>query len=125
MVFFFIFNVLGELTFSLTFTPYTVNKLEYLSSYTKAGARVEFSRKEESTGLLRNVDYVLNTMENEDTIQGNEIFFESYTVDDVCTAIYLGEITFIGVLEDRGIEKWKNPSGIQAAILSYRNSLAE
>ena len=43
----------------------------------------------------------------------------------MATAIYFGANVFIRILEDRGIEKGNNPSHIEAAILSYRNSIVE
>ena len=48
-----------------------------------------------------------------------------YKWDCMATAIYFGNKEIIGILEDKEIEKGKNPTHIEAAILSYRNMIAK
>ena len=48
-----------------------------------------------------------------------------YEWDCMATAIYLGTNNIVKILEDKGIEKGKNPIHIEAAILPYRNSIAK
>ena len=48
-----------------------------------------------------------------------------YEWDCMTTAIYLGNNEIIKILEEKGIEKGKNPVQIEAAILSYRNIIVE
>ena len=46
---------------------------------------------------------------------------QKYGWDCMTTAIYFGNKEIIKILEERGIEKGKNPTHIEAAVLSYRN----
>ena len=48
-----------------------------------------------------------------------------YEWDCMSTAIYFGNKEIIKILEERGIEKGKNPTHIEAAILSYRNLITK
>ena len=48
-----------------------------------------------------------------------------YEWDCMSIAIYFGEAEIVKILEDRGFEKWKNPRYIEAAVLSYRNSIVK
>ena len=43
----------------------------------------------------------------------------------MATAIYFGNKEIIKILEEKGIEKGKNSTHIEAAILSYRNLIAQ
>ena len=43
----------------------------------------------------------------------------------MATAIYFGQIEMMTILEDKGIEKGKNPAHLEAAILSYRNEICK
>ena len=45
--------------------------------------------------------------------------------DCLASAIFFGNKEIIGILEDKGIQKGKNASHIEAAILSYRNHIAK
>ena len=45
--------------------------------------------------------------------------------DCMAVAIYYGEIEIITILEEKGIEKGYNPAHLEAAILSFRNSIAK
>ena len=53
------------------------------------------------------------------------IEIKRYEWDCMATAIYFGNKEIIKILEVRGIEKGKNPTHIEAAILSYRNMIAK
>ena len=53
------------------------------------------------------------------------IYIKRYEWDCIATAIYFGNKEIIKILEERGIEKGKNPSHIEAAILSYRNQVVK
>ena len=48
-----------------------------------------------------------------------------YEWDCMATAIYFGNKEIIKILEEKGIEKGKNQTHIEAAILSYRNLIAK
>ena len=48
-----------------------------------------------------------------------------YQWDCMATAIYFGNKKIIKLLEEKGIEKGKNETHIEAAILSYRNTIAK
>ena len=48
-----------------------------------------------------------------------------YKWDCMATAIYFGNKVIIKILQYKGIEKGKNPTHIEAAILSYRNLIAK
>ena len=48
-----------------------------------------------------------------------------YEWDCMATAICFGNKEIIKILEEKGIEKGKRPSHIEAAILSYRNLIAK
>ena len=48
-----------------------------------------------------------------------------YEWNCMTTAIYLGNKEIVKILEDKGIEKGKNPVNIEGAILSYQNSIAK
>ena len=48
-----------------------------------------------------------------------------YEWDCMATTIYFGQIEMMTLLEDRGIEKGKNPAHLEAAILSYRNEICK
>ena len=48
-----------------------------------------------------------------------------YEWDCMATAIYFGNKEIIKILEEKGIEKGKNATHIEAAILSYRNLIAK
>ena len=51
--------------------------------------------------------------------------YREYEWNSMATAIYFGNKNIIKILEDKGIEKGKNASHIEAAILSYRNLIGE
>ena len=51
----------------------------------------------------------------------NEIEIRKYEWDCMATAIFFGNKEIIKILEEKGIGKGKNPTHIEAAILSYRN----
>ena len=51
--------------------------------------------------------------------------FKRYVWDCMATAIYFENKVIIKILEDKGIEKVINQRNIEAAILSYRNLIAE
>ena len=55
----------------------------------------------------------------------NVIVIKRYEWDCMATAIYFGNKVIIKILEEKGIEKGKNPTHIEAAILSYRNMIAK
>ena len=44
-----------------------------------------------------------------------------YEWDCLAIGIYYGEVEIVKILEEKGIEKGKSSSHIEAAILSYRN----
>ena len=48
-----------------------------------------------------------------------------YEWDSMATAIYFGNKEIMKILEEKEIEKGKNPTHLEAAILSYRNIMAE
>ena len=48
-----------------------------------------------------------------------------YEWDCMATAIYLGDKQVMKILEDKEIIKGENPAHLEAAILSYRNSIAK
>ena len=48
-----------------------------------------------------------------------------YEWNCMATAIYFGNKEIIKILEGKGIEKGKNPTHIEAAMLSYRNMIAK
>ena len=54
-----------------------------------------------------------------------EHMIDRYKWDCMATAIYFGNKEIMKILEDKGIEKGKNLQHIEAAILSYRNTIAE
>ena len=49
----------------------------------------------------------------------------AYKWDCMATAIYFGNKVMMKILEEKGIEKGKNPEHIEAAVLSYRNEIVE
>ena len=53
------------------------------------------------------------------------IEIKRYNWDCMATAIYFGNKEIIKILEEKGIEKGKNATHIEAAILSYRNIIAK
>ena len=55
----------------------------------------------------------------------NKIEIKRYEWDCMATAIYFGNKEIIKILEEKGIEKGKNASHFEAAILSYRNMIAK
>ena len=55
----------------------------------------------------------------------NKIEIKKYEWDCMATAIYFGNKEIMKILEEKGIEKGKNPSHVEAAILSYRNIIAK
>ena len=55
----------------------------------------------------------------------HKIEIKRYEWDCMATAIYFGNKEIIKILEEKGIEKGKNPTHIEAAILSYRNMIAK
>ena len=50
---------------------------------------------------------------------------KKYGWDSMATAIFFGNKEIIKILEDKDIAKGKNPEHVEAAILSYRNSIVE
>ena len=58
-------------------------------------------------------------------IRRSDKIIKRYEWDCMATAIYFGKKEIIKILEDKGIEKGKNPTHIEAAILSYRNMIAK
>ena len=50
---------------------------------------------------------------------------KQYEWDCMATAIFLGNKEIIKILDEKGIEKGKNSTHIEAAILSYRNLIAK
>ena len=54
-----------------------------------------------------------------------QVFLKRYEWDCMSLAIYFGNMEIIKILEQRGIEKGNNPTHLEAAILSYRNIIAE
>ena len=57
--------------------------------------------------------------------QYHGIEIKRYEWDCMAVAIYFGNKEIIQILEYRGIEKGKNPTHVEAAILSYRNMIAK
>ena len=55
----------------------------------------------------------------------NIYYLQDYEWDCMTTAIFFGNKEIVQILENRGIEKGKNPIHIEAAILSYRNVIAK
>ena len=55
----------------------------------------------------------------------SEIEIKRYEWDCMAIAICFGNKEIIKILEEKGIEKGKNPTHIEAAILSYRNLIAK
>ena len=53
------------------------------------------------------------------------IYIKQYEWDCMATAIYFGNKAIVKILEVRGIEKGKNPTHIEASLLSYRNLIAK
>ena len=53
------------------------------------------------------------------------IDIKRYKWDCMATAIYYGNMEIVKILEDKGIEKGNNSAHIEAAILSYRNSIVK
>ena len=54
-----------------------------------------------------------------------QIKIKRFKWDCMTTAIFFGHKEIIKILEEKGIEKGKNPTHIEAAILSYRNFIAK
>ena len=54
-----------------------------------------------------------------------QVKIKRYEWDCITTAIYFGNKEIIKILDEKGIEKGKNPTHIEAAILSYRNLIAK
>ena len=52
------------------------------------------------------------------------IYIKQYEWDCMATAIFFGNNEIIKILDEKGIEKGKNATHIEAAILSYRNMIA-
>ena len=80
--------------------------------------------------LVNGFDDPNKTMEEQDPNSSydsynNEIEIKRYEWDCMATAIYFGNKEIIKILEEKGIEKGKNPAHIEAAILSYRNIIAK
>ena len=48
-----------------------------------------------------------------------------YEWDCMGVAIYYGEMEIMKILEEKGVEKGKNPEHMEAAILSYRNEIVK
>ena len=76
--------------------------------------------------LVNGFDNPNKTMEE----QNRNTFFSDqetkrYKWDSLATAIYFGNKGIIKILEEKGIEKGKKLEHIEAAILSYRNEIAE
>ena len=74
--------------------------------------------------------YLLINNIEEPTSMMRHIFSEYYSKDlynwdCMAVAIYYGEVEIIHILEERGIEKWSKPEHIEAALLSYRNSIVK
>ena len=64
---------------------------------------------------------------NETMEEQNPKFFcnKQYEWDCMATAIFFGNKEIVQILEYRGIEKGKNPTHIEAALLSYRNIIVK
>ena len=80
--------------------------------------------------LINGIEDPTNTMDeqNPKTIRMswyNTIEVKRYEWDCMATAIYYGEVEIMTILEEKGIEKGNKPSHIEAALLSYRNSIAK
>ena len=80
--------------------------------------------------LANGFDDPNKTMEDRDPIifydsHNNRVEIKRYKWDCMATAIYLGNKRIIKILEEKGIEKGKNPTHIEAAILSYRNIITK
>ena len=75
--------------------------------------------------LVNGFDDTNNIMEDQNP--NNELWIKEHRYEWGCmaTAIYFGNKEIIKILEEKGIEKGKNPDQIEAAILSYRNQIAE
>ena len=77
--------------------------------------------------LVNGFDDPNKTMEQQNPLKigwsSKEI--KRYEWDCMATAIYFGNKEIIKILEEKGIEKGKNGTHIEAAILSYRNQIAK
>ena len=63
--------------------------------------------------------------QNPNPNNGNWKSFYQYEWDCMATAIFYGRVEIIKILEGFGIEKGENSNHIEAAILSFRNSIAK
>ena len=80
--------------------------------------------------LVNSFDDPNKTMEEQNPFTfyskvGQRIQIKKYEWDYMATAIYFGNKEVIKILEVKGINKGKNESHIEAAILSYRNTIEE
>ena len=75
--------------------------------------------------LINGFDDPNKTMEEQNPKRIGSKAIKRYKWDCMATAIYFGNNEIIKILEGRGIEKGRNPTHIEAAILSYRNSIAK
>ena len=65
--------------------------------------------------LKRVFDYKIET----------DIYISRYQWDSMATAIYFGNKEIMKILEEKGIQKGNHSEHLEAAILSYRNSIAK
>ena len=63
------------------------------------------------------------SLNNNGTMEMKEI--RRYEWDCMATAIYYGNKEIVKILEEKEFEKGKNPSHIEAAILSFRNTMVD
>ena len=75
--------------------------------------------------LINGVDDPKKTMQEENHDNKNWQNEDHYKWDCIAIAIYFGEREIMKILEEEGIKKGNNPGHIEAAILSYRNSIAK
>ena len=67
----------------------------------------------------------IQTENSSDEIPEQKRQIKKYEWDCMATAIYFGDIDIIKLLEEKGFKKGINLSHIEAAILSYRNSIVK
>ena len=80
--------------------------------------------------LVNGFDDPNKTMEEQNPVyfynsSDNKIEIKRYEWDCMAIAICFGNKEIIKILEEKGFEKGKNPTHIEAAILSYRNLIAK
>ena len=81
--------------------------------------------------LVNGFDDPNETMKEHNPLNGSsryyfsKIKFKRYEWDCIATAIYFGNTEIVKILEEKGFERGKNATHIEAAIISYRNIIAK